>query len=98
MPNIEPNKFQRLAEECWRNAEQASNPIDREAWLRLAEDWMKFGRGEDLTRGSNPAPLRACNFQGCRISAGHTSPSLKKGLTARDLDDRSAVAYGWQCA
>jgi len=52
MPDIEPDKFRREAEECWRNAEQALNPIDREAWLRLAEDWMKLARGEDLKPGS----------------------------------------------
>jgi len=55
MPDIEPDKFRREAEECRRNAEQARNAIDREAWLRLAEDWMKFAQGEDDgKRGSIP--------------------------------------------
>jgi len=52
MPDIEPDKFRREAKECWQNAEQARNPTDKEAWLRLAEDWMKLARGEDLKRGS----------------------------------------------
>jgi len=54
MPDIEPDKFRHKAEECRRNAEQASNPIDREAWLRLAEDWMELVRRADLTLGSKP--------------------------------------------
>jgi uncharacterized alpha-E superfamily protein len=52
MSDIEPDKFRREAEECRRNAEQARNPIDREAWLRLAEDWMELVRRADPTRGS----------------------------------------------
>jgi hypothetical protein len=39
------NKFRREAEECRRSAKR---PIDRKAWLRLAVDWMKLARGEDL--------------------------------------------------
>jgi hypothetical protein len=48
MPDIQTNKFRREAEECGRNAKQAMNPKDRDAWLRLADDWMKLARGEDL--------------------------------------------------
>jgi hypothetical protein len=32
------------AEECVRQAEMAINPLDRRAWLELAEDWMKLAR------------------------------------------------------
>ena len=52
MPDIEPDKFRREAKECRQNAEQARNTTDKEAWLRLAEDWTKLARGEDLKRGS----------------------------------------------
>ena len=55
MPDIEPDKFRREAAECRRNAEQARTPIDREAWLRLAEDWVKLARGDDLKRASKPS-------------------------------------------
>ena len=48
MPDIKTNKFRREAEECRRNAEQAMKPVDRDAWLRVADDWMKLARGEDL--------------------------------------------------
>jgi uncharacterized alpha-E superfamily protein len=55
MPDIEPDKFRHKAQECRRNAEQARSPIDREAWLRLAEDWVKLARGDDLKRASKPS-------------------------------------------
>lgn len=32
------------AEECLREAERAWSPLDKEAWLQLAEDWMKLAR------------------------------------------------------
>jgi len=48
MPDIKTNKFRREAEECRRNARQVTNPTDRDSWLRLADDWMKLARGEDL--------------------------------------------------
>ena len=48
MPDIKTNKFRREAEECRRNAEQAMKPMDRDAWLGVADDWMKLARGEDL--------------------------------------------------
>jgi len=48
MPDLETNKFRREAKECWRNAEQAKNPIVRDAWRLIADDWMKLARGEDL--------------------------------------------------
>ena len=67
MPDIESDKFRRKAEECRRNAEQASNPIDREAWLRLAEDWMELVRRADLTLGSEIDRLT--------VSAGPNSPT-----------------------
>ncbi len=56
MPDIEQDKFRREAQECRQNAKQARSPVDREAWLRLAEDWLKLARGEDLKPGSKPPP------------------------------------------
>jgi hypothetical protein len=48
MLDIQTNKFRREAEECRQNAEQAMNPRDRDAWLRLADDWMKLAQSDDL--------------------------------------------------
>jgi hypothetical protein len=36
------DRFRRIAEECRVQAAKATSPLDREAWLRLAEDWIKF--------------------------------------------------------
>jgi len=41
-------RYGREAEDCRRNAERAKNPVDRAAWLRLAEDWTKLARGAEL--------------------------------------------------
>jgi hypothetical protein len=41
-------KYGRLAEECRQKAEAASLAVDRQAWLKLAEDWDKLARGADL--------------------------------------------------
>jgi hypothetical protein len=33
--------FRAEAEECRREAERARSPLDREAWLKLAADWIE---------------------------------------------------------
>jgi hypothetical protein len=48
MTETAAQRYRREAEECRLNAERAKNPVEREAWLQLAEDWMKLARGEDL--------------------------------------------------
>ena len=60
------SKYRREAEECRRNAERASRPIDREAWLRLAADWAKLAEGaefsqhiKDVSRGAGTTARRA---------------------------------------
>jgi hypothetical protein len=37
-------RFRKKAEECRDLAEKAMSPLDKEAWLRLAEDWLKLAR------------------------------------------------------
>jgi hypothetical protein len=34
--------FRKRAEECQQQAERAISPLDKEAWLRLAEEWLKL--------------------------------------------------------
>jgi hypothetical protein len=34
--------YRRTAEECRQEAEHASDPSDKAAWLKLAEDWRKL--------------------------------------------------------
>lgn len=41
--------YRERAEECRRNAADASSPADKEAWLALAQNWLTLARdtGED---------------------------------------------------
>lgn len=43
---IESNldRFLNEAEECIRQAAIAIDPLDKQAWLELAEDWMQLAR------------------------------------------------------
>ena len=41
-------RYRREAEDCQLKAKKTKNPVDQEAWWRLAEDWMKLAQGEEL--------------------------------------------------
>ena len=43
MTGIDPDRFRKHAEECHEQA--ARNPVDKEAWLRLADDLIKIAEG-----------------------------------------------------
>ena len=43
-------RFRKQAEECREQAAKAVNPIDKEAWLRLAEEWLKMASSIDSGR------------------------------------------------
>ena len=43
-------RFRKQAEECRAHAANAVNPIDKEAWLRLAEEWLKMASSIDARR------------------------------------------------
>ncbi len=36
--------YEKKAEQCRHRAESSLNFLDKEAWLRLAEDWTKMAR------------------------------------------------------
>jgi hypothetical protein len=38
----EAARFRKQAEECREQAAKAISPVDKEAWLQLAEDWLKL--------------------------------------------------------
>jgi hypothetical protein len=42
-------EFRRQASECRRMAENARNPDDKQAWLRLADSWLQM-----LPKEANP--------------------------------------------
>jgi hypothetical protein len=41
MPDDAP-RFRKQGDECREQAERAINPLDKEGWLRLAEEWLKM--------------------------------------------------------
>ena len=45
MTKIDPANFRKQADECHQRADEARNPIDQEAWRRLAEDFIKLAKG-----------------------------------------------------
>jgi hypothetical protein len=47
-PESAAARFRHQAEECELNAWKAMRPLDREAWLRLAADWVKLAQGAEL--------------------------------------------------
>ncbi|MBR0734677.1 hypothetical protein JQ595_38630 [Bradyrhizobium japonicum] len=48
MSEEEADRYRIEAEECRRLAERAIKELDKEAWLRLATDWMKLAEGDSL--------------------------------------------------
>ena len=47
-PETPAQRFRREASECKLNAQSAMRAADREAWLKLASDWMKLAESADL--------------------------------------------------
>jgi hypothetical protein len=47
------DRFRTNAEECLRLAEKAVRKADREAWAKLADDWIRLAHGAEL-HGSRP--------------------------------------------
>jgi hypothetical protein len=43
-------RFRKKAEECRAQAAAAVNPIDKEAWLRLSEEWLRMASSVDARR------------------------------------------------
>jgi hypothetical protein len=35
-------RFRKQAEECREQAARAISPLDKESWLRVAEEWLKL--------------------------------------------------------
>jgi hypothetical protein len=43
-------RYRLKAEKCRKEAENALNPADKEAWLRLAEGWTKMAQEVERRR------------------------------------------------
>jgi hypothetical protein len=42
MPDDDADRFRKQAEEAREQAAKAISPLDKEAWLRVAEEWLKL--------------------------------------------------------
>jgi hypothetical protein len=57
MANDEAAKFRRQADESREQAAKAVNPLDKEAWLRIAEEWLSWRyRSRDGGKGKGRVP------------------------------------------
>jgi hypothetical protein len=50
MTKCDPAKLRKQADECYEQASKARNTVDREAWVRLAEDLIKLAAGMEQVR------------------------------------------------
>jgi hypothetical protein len=53
-------RFRKQADECREQASKAFSPLDKEAWLRTAEEWIKLAMSveERTCAGLEASPLR----------------------------------------
>jgi hypothetical protein len=47
MSDHEAAKFRQQADECREQAAKAISPLDKEAWLRVAEEWLRLATSAD---------------------------------------------------
>jgi hypothetical protein len=47
MSDDDAARFRKQAEECREQAAKAISPLDKEAWLRTAGEWLKLGQAID---------------------------------------------------
>jgi hypothetical protein len=50
MPETDAERFRAEAEECRQQAEKAINPLDKEAWLKLAAEWIRLAQDAEGRR------------------------------------------------
>jgi hypothetical protein len=50
MTETDAERFRKEAEECCKLAERSVSQLDKESWLRLADDWIKLAEGAEERR------------------------------------------------
>jgi hypothetical protein len=50
MPETDAERFRQEADECRKLAERSASQLDKEAWLRLAGDWIKLVENAEQRR------------------------------------------------
>jgi hypothetical protein len=59
MPEIDAENFRTQADMCQEQAARAVSQPDRDAWLRLAADWLKLAENAERRTGENGASSSA---------------------------------------
>jgi hypothetical protein len=44
MPDADADRFRKQAEQARQHAIKANSPLDKEAWLKLSEEWLKLAQ------------------------------------------------------
>ncbi len=52
MADDEANRFRKQAEECRGQAAKAISPLDEEAWLRIAAEWIELAQSAERRYGN----------------------------------------------
>jgi hypothetical protein len=80
MANDDANRFREQAEECRQQAEKATSPLGKEAWLRVADEWIKLGQAaaswRKLPTANEGPPLLATSFIDRRALAANALRDL----------------------
>ncbi|MBR1235407.1 hypothetical protein [Bradyrhizobium sp. AUGA SZCCT0182] len=63
-------RFRNQADECREQAERAINPLDKERWLRLSEEWLKMTASAEKDNGKPPQLAGSCWQMGKRPRRG----------------------------
>jgi hypothetical protein len=50
MVHDDADRFRKQAEECREQAAKVVSPLDKEAWLRVAEEWLKLALSVESRR------------------------------------------------
>jgi hypothetical protein len=55
MSSDDPARYREQAEYCRRQAQRAHDPRDKEAWLKIAGDWLQLASDADRRRSQREA-------------------------------------------
>jgi hypothetical protein len=55
-------RFRTQAEEAREHAARVASPLDKEAWLRIAEEWLKFSESAENQAPDIAPPQLASRF------------------------------------
>jgi hypothetical protein len=76
-------RFRKQAEECQGAGSKALSPLDKEAWLRLAEEWLKLASSLMGDASSKAAPVGAVGQKKRPQHRGRLRPKFTQRVPGR---------------